>query len=41
MGGRYIFSALEIENYKDNHLKFHRTFTRDDSPWKIFLYEVL
>ena len=40
MGGRYILSAAEIMNYKDNNLKFLRVFENDKSPWKIYLYEV-
>ena len=41
MGGQYIFSAVEILNYQENHLKFERVFTRKDSPWRIYLYKVL
>lgn len=41
MGGEYIFSAVEILNYQENHLKFERVFKRKDSPWKIYLYKVL
>ncbi len=41
LGGRYIFSAVEIKNYKDNNLKFSKLYTRKDVPIKIYLYEVL
>jgi hypothetical protein len=40
MGGKYIFSALEIDNAKDIDLKLLKVFTDDDSAWKIYLYEV-
>jgi len=39
MGGVYIFSTVEIENYQHNNLTFHQTFENDESPWKIWLYE--
>jgi len=41
MGGEYILSAAEITNYKDNNLKFLRSFEDDKSQWKIYLYEVV
>ncbi|UCH92870.1 MAG: hypothetical protein JSV88_21595 [Candidatus Aminicenantes bacterium] len=41
MGGEYIFSAVEILNYQENNLKFERVFQRKESPWKIYLYNVL
>jgi hypothetical protein len=41
MGGEYIFSAVEILNFKENKLSFERTFTHSNSPWKIYLYRVL
>ena len=41
MGGRYIFSAVEILNFSENGLSFEGVFERDDSPWKIHLYRVL
>lgn len=40
MGGRYIFSAVEILNYKDNNLELVDVFENDSSPWKIWLYSV-
>ncbi|MDE4907322.1 DUF6044 family protein [Methanogenium marinum] len=40
MGGRYIFSAVDIQNYQENNLDFIGTFERDDSPWKIRVYSV-
>jgi len=39
LGCKYIFSAVEILNYKNNSLKFIRLFTDKDSPYKIFLYQ--
>jgi hypothetical protein len=41
MGGEYIFSAVEILNYKENNLKFERVFKHSESPWRIYLYRVL
>lgn len=40
MGGRYIFSAVEILNYNDNNLEFVDVFENDRSPWKIWVYSV-
>jgi hypothetical protein len=40
MGGRYIFSAVEILNYKDNNLELVDIFENDSSPWKIWVYSV-
>ena len=41
MGGRYIFSAAEILNYKMEQLDFLGVFEDDDSVWRIFVYEVI
>jgi hypothetical protein len=41
MGGRYILSAVEIENYKDINLKFLKKYTDINTPLVIYLYEVL
>lgn len=41
MGGRYVFSALEIENTSDIGLKLLKIFDDEDSAWKIYLYQVL
>jgi hypothetical protein len=40
LGGRYVFSAVEILNYKDNNLDLVDTFEREDSPWRIWVYSV-
>jgi hypothetical protein len=40
LGGRYILSAVEIENHHELGLTLARVFQRDDSPWQIFLYAV-
>jgi hypothetical protein len=37
----YIFSAVKIENYDENNLKFHGVFENNKSPWKVWVYEVL
>ena len=39
MGGRYIFSAVPIENAAENHLSLENIFTSDTSVWKIYLYK--
>ena len=41
LGGEYIFSAVEILNYRENGLQLEKAFTRKESPWKIYLYKVL
>jgi hypothetical protein len=41
MGGEYIFSAVEIENYADNNLEYCRTFTHDKAWWRVYLYRAL
>ncbi|WP_251549935.1 DUF6044 family protein [Neobacillus muris] len=38
MGGRYIFSALPIDNAEQNQLKLERVFNSKASAWKIYLY---
>ena len=40
LGGRYLFSAVKINNAKDNQLEFLASFTTDHSPWEIYLYEL-
>jgi hypothetical protein len=40
LGGNYIFSAVEIENSKENNLIFLHSFIDNQSPWKIWLYKV-
>lgn len=41
MGGKYIFSAVPIDNAEENGLKLDRAFNSKSSAWKIYLYEVL
>lgn len=41
MGGKYIFSAIPIENAKENRLKLEKLFTSKESAWNIYLYHVL
>jgi hypothetical protein len=41
MGGRYIFSALPIENAGQNHLQLENVFESKTSPWKIYLYKTM
>ena len=38
MGGEYIFSAVEIKNYKDNDLEYLKVFDNESSGWKVYLY---
>lgn len=37
---KYIFSAVEIQNYQENGLKFLKLFRDKDSPYEIFLYQI-
>jgi hypothetical protein len=41
MGGRYIFSALPIDNAKKNQLLLVKVFESKRSAWKIYLYTTL
>ncbi|MBY0121336.1 DUF6044 family protein [Bacillus sp. S/N-304-OC-R1] len=41
MGGRYIFSAVPIDNAAENSLSLERTFESDSSAWKIYLYTTI
>lgn len=41
MGGRYIFSALPIDNAAENQLSLVKVFESKTSAWKIYLYKTL
>ncbi|MDP4083133.1 MAG: DUF6044 family protein [Bacillota bacterium] len=41
MGGKYIFSALPIDNAFENKLFLTRVFKSKKSAWKIYLYKVM
>jgi hypothetical protein len=41
MGGKYIFSAVPIDNAKDNGLELERIFTEKTTVWKIHLYSII
>lgn len=41
MGGRYIFSAVLIENAAENNLSLEKVFDSKESAWKIYLYKTL
>ena len=41
MGGRYMLSAIEIENHKDINLQFLKKYTDENTPLIIHLYKVL
>lgn len=41
MGGRYIFSALPIDNAEQNQLVLDKVFKSKKSAWKIYLYKIL
>lgn len=41
MGGKYLLSAIPIENAKDNQLRLEKVFKNKDSAWNIYLYEAL
>lgn len=40
MGGRYIFSALPIDNTAGNNLILDKVFSSEKDIWKIYLYKV-
>jgi hypothetical protein len=40
LGGEYIFSAVEILNHEKLGILHLHTFESDDSPWRIYLYEL-
>jgi hypothetical protein len=39
MGGRYIFSAVPIENAESDGLHFLKAFNDKQSAWKVYVYE--
>jgi Protein of unknown function (DUF6044) len=39
MGGRYIFSAVLIENASENDLALEKVFESEESAWRIYLYK--
>jgi hypothetical protein len=39
MGGRYIFSAIPIDNAAKNKLTLEKVFVTKTSAWKIYLYK--
>ncbi|MGE8206526.1 DUF6044 family protein [Heyndrickxia sp. NPDC080065] len=41
MGGRYIFSAVPIDNASENSLELEKVFESNSSVWKIYLYKAI
>ncbi|WML41016.1 DUF6044 family protein [Neobacillus sp. OS1-2] len=41
MGGRYIFSAIPIDNAEQNKLLLDKVFISKKAAWKIYLYKTL
>jgi hypothetical protein len=41
MGGRYIFSAIPINNAEENKLTLEKVFESNSAAWKIYLYKTL
>ncbi|MFJ7728200.1 DUF6044 family protein [Neobacillus sp. NPDC097160] len=41
MGGRYIFSAIPIDNAEQNKLLLDKVFVSKTAAWKIYLYKTL
>ena len=41
MGGRYIFSAIPIDNAEQNRLMLDKVFVSKTAAWKIYLYKTL
>lgn len=39
LGGRYIFSRLELQNAQETGLKFVKSYASEKSPYVIYLYE--
>ena len=39
MGGKYIFSRIELDNAEEAGLRFVRSYASEDSPYVIYLYE--
>ncbi|MGP7816367.1 DUF6044 family protein [Niallia sp. 01092] len=40
MGGRFVLSAVPIENAKETNLEFRKTFETKKGYWRVYLYEV-
>lgn len=40
LGGKYLFSTVEIRNYEKIGFKFRGVFEDNQSPWKVYLYEI-
>lgn len=41
LGGSFIFSAVPIENARENNLVLEKTFQSKSSVWKIYLYKAM
>jgi hypothetical protein len=41
MGGRYLFSAMAIQNHRDLNLEFVKKYTDPETPLELYLYKVL
>jgi hypothetical protein len=41
LGGKYILSAIPIDNAEENHLLLEKIFVDKNSAWKIHLYKAL
>ena len=41
MGGKYVFSAVEVRNSTEIGLRLLKIFGRDDSPWEVYVYQVV
>ena len=39
MGGRYIFSRIELDNAQDVGLSLVGSYSSQESPYEIYLYE--
>jgi len=40
LGGRYVLSAIPIQNAFSNHLRLLRVFNDSASYWRIYLYKI-
>lgn len=41
MGGKYLFSSVEIENARENRLKLMKVYDHPESAWRVYVYEAL
>jgi hypothetical protein len=40
LGGKYLISAVEIQDHKEHHLHLEKVFTDSQSWWRVYLYSI-